>query len=74
MEKMAITERQHVHGRLPAITDRQHVHGRLSAITDRQHVCSKASPPIKYYIACGAAQAHVCVVKDRQHLEARDLG
>ena len=35
---MAITERQHVHGRLPAVTDRQHVHGRLSAITDRQHV------------------------------------
>ena len=38
MEKPAITDRQHVHGRLSAITDRQHVHGLLSAITDRQHV------------------------------------
>ena len=71
MEKTAITDRQHVHGRPSAITDRQHVHDRLcvfegiwaNLILHRM----RSSTSTCVYIC-------ISVVKDRQHLEARDLG
>ena len=61
MEKSAIIDRQHVHGRLSAITDRQHVHevyyrrSRTASMCVRTHLS-------RFKIASHAEQhKHMCV-------------